>query len=154
MDAVLWCMPLVHMTHGRYSLLYNPEVSRLAVAAVTTVDDEERLNLTKAALFSPTEENLLRDVEPIHQADAPPLDTFEALLADKVDVFYPTRTPWALRSHWLRLKHFDLLSSEQSCAEDKISEKVKNDFNEYCESLPRTLDAFQEDDTMAPVNHK
>eukprot|EP00039_Didymoeca_costata_P001468 m.52747 g.52747 ORF g.52747 m.52747 type:complete len:397 (-) comp10815_c0_seq1:1760-2950(-) len=118
-----------------YNLLYNQDVSRVAKAAMATLDEEERYIISKTVLFSPTEENLLRDIRPLEHEPSPPLEIFQELLQSKGQQFLASRTPLDLKMQWNRLRHHDLLSAEAPLGSNEESSLEKKSFRDLCESL-------------------
>lgn len=124
-------------------LAYNPDVSRLAAAAITTLNDEERIHLGRHMLFSANEENLIRD-QPADGITPPPIEVFEELLMDKAEYFFPTRTAGHLRAHWIRLQYNGLLSADNAAEPAGAAAGVSGhqnqpSFDELCEALPKVV---------------
>lgn len=92
-----------------YALLYDAPVSRLAVAAMRNLNAEVIANVESKALYSKAEEEILGTVKASSQ---PTLETFQELLIQNPQVFYHTRTPKALMTHWHLMKQYHLLPDQ------------------------------------------
>ncbi|KAL5259332.1 hypothetical protein ACHWQZ_G009691 [Mnemiopsis leidyi] len=92
-----------------YQLLYIPEVSRPATAAIATLTPEEKTAIERKTLWSSKEEAILQQVEASSQ---PKLEFFVSLLHQHPLVFHPARTPRDLMIQWERLRQYSLLADQ------------------------------------------
>ncbi|XP_054277295.1 microspherule protein 1 isoform X2 [Macrosteles quadrilineatus] len=92
-----------------YALLYDPVISRLAVAAMRNLHPEVISSVESKALYSKAEEELLATIKP---NSSPTLETFQELLQTNPHVFFSSRTPKALMNHWHLMKHYYLLPEQ------------------------------------------
>jgi microspherule protein 1 len=92
-----------------YALLYDPAVSRVAVAAMRNLHPELIANVQSRALYSKAEEQLLGTVKSTSQ---PGLDVFQNLLEQNPHILYPSRTAKALFTHWQLMKQYHLLPDQ------------------------------------------
>ncbi|XP_046661159.1 microspherule protein 1-like isoform X3 [Homalodisca vitripennis] len=92
-----------------YALLYDPVISRLAVASMRNLHPEVIASVESKALYSKQEEELLATIKP---NAAPTLETFQELLQSNPHVFFSARTPKALMNHWHLMKHYYLLPDQ------------------------------------------
>ncbi|XP_026496612.1 microspherule protein 1 [Vanessa tameamea] len=92
-----------------YALLYNAEVSRVAIAAMRNLHPDLVAAVQQQALYSTAEEDLLGTL-PSNSHPAP--EKFQELLEQNPHVFYPTRTAKSLMAHWQLLKQYQLLPDQ------------------------------------------
>ncbi|XP_063680969.1 microspherule protein 1-like isoform X3 [Bolinopsis microptera] len=92
-----------------YQLLYIPEVSGPATAAIATLTQEEKTAIERKTLWSSKEEAILQQVEASSQ---PKLEFFVSLLHQHPLVFHPARTPRDLMIQWERLRQYSLLADQ------------------------------------------
>ncbi|XP_013103576.1 microspherule protein 1 [Stomoxys calcitrans] len=92
-----------------FSLLYEPALSRIAVAAMRNLHPELVESVQRKALFSVAEEELLSTIK---SSDNPKLEQFQELLDKNASVFYSARTPKSLQNHWQMMKQYQLLSDQ------------------------------------------
>ncbi|CAH0724662.1 unnamed protein product, partial [Brenthis ino] len=92
-----------------YALLYNAEVSRVAMAAMRNLHPDLVAAVQEQALFSNAEEELLGTL-PSNSHPAP--EKFQELLEQNPHVFYQTRTAKSLSTHWQLLKQYQLLPDQ------------------------------------------
>eukprot|EP00053_Salpingoeca_punica_P018714 m.184632 g.184632 ORF g.184632 m.184632 type:complete len:527 (+) comp17489_c0_seq4:125-1705(+) len=93
-----------------YHLLYDPAVSRLTVAAIASLDADDKAEVLRTALWSSEEEDLVRS---LGQDPPPRLSTCEELLRREGPRFLVSRTAADIYHHWRRLKDNDLLVPER-----------------------------------------
>ncbi|XP_049875191.1 microspherule protein 1 [Pectinophora gossypiella] len=125
-----------------YALLYNAEVSRVAVAAMRNLHPDLVAAVQQQALFSTAEEDLLGTLT---STSHPAPEKFQELLEQNPHVFYPSRTAKSLMAHWQLLKQYQLLPDQTvqplpkgqsdnvltfSDAEDTINDSEIPDFKE------------------------
>ncbi|XP_075215541.1 microspherule protein Rcd5 [Lycorma delicatula] len=103
-----------------YALLYDPAISRLAIAAMRNLHPEAIANVESKALFSTLEEELLATIKSNSQ---PTLETFQELLHQNPHVFFHTRTAKSLMTHWHLMKQYHLLPDQtvQSSHGDQVT---------------------------------
>ncbi|XP_013149490.1 PREDICTED: microspherule protein 1 [Papilio polytes] len=92
-----------------YALLYNAEISRIAVAAMRNLHPDLVASVQQQALYSTAEEDLLGTVA---SNSHPTLEKFQELLEQNPHLFYPSRTAKSLMSHWQLLKQYQLLPDQ------------------------------------------
>ncbi|TMW52171.1 hypothetical protein DOY81_002730 [Sarcophaga bullata] len=92
-----------------FSLLYEPAISRIAVAAMRNLHPELVESVQRRALFSVQEEELLSGIK---SADNPKLEQFQELLDKNASIFYSARTAKSLQNHWQMMKQYQLLSDQ------------------------------------------
>ncbi|CAH0405521.1 unnamed protein product [Chilo suppressalis] len=92
-----------------YALLYNAEISRVAVAAMRNLHPDLVAAVQQQALYSTAEEDLLGTLP---SSSHPALEKFQELLDQNPHVFYPSRTAKALMNHWQLLKQYQLLPDQ------------------------------------------
>ncbi|XP_072945821.1 microspherule protein 1 isoform X2 [Epargyreus clarus] len=92
-----------------YALLYNAEVSRVAIAAMRNLHPDLVAAVQQQALYSTAEENLLSTIP---SATQPGIEKFQELLDQNPHVFYQTRTAKSLMAHWQLMKHYQLLPDQ------------------------------------------
>ncbi|XP_047493907.1 microspherule protein 1-like isoform X1 [Penaeus chinensis] len=92
-----------------YALLYDPTVSRIAQQAMKNLHPDQIQAVQSRALYSKAEEELLGVIK---SNSNPGLQTFETLLQENPNVFYPARTAKALMAHWHLLKQYHLLPDQ------------------------------------------
>ncbi|CAH2050129.1 unnamed protein product, partial [Iphiclides podalirius] len=125
-----------------YALLYNAEISRVAIAAMRNLHPDLVAAVQQQALYSTAEEELLGTL-PSNTHPAP--EKFQELLEQNPHVFYPSRTAKSLMVHWQLLKQYQLLPDQTvqplpksqsdsvltfSDAEDTINDSELQDFKE------------------------
>ncbi|XP_023945318.1 microspherule protein 1 [Bicyclus anynana] len=92
-----------------YALLYNAEVSRVAIAAMRNLHPDLVAAVQQQALYSNAEEELLGTLA---SNSHPAPEKFQELLEQNPHVFYPTRTAKSLMNHWQLLKQYQLLPDQ------------------------------------------
>ncbi|XP_034834124.1 microspherule protein 1 [Maniola hyperantus] len=92
-----------------YALLYNAEVSRVAIAAMRNLHPDLIAAVQQQALYSNAEEELLGTLS---SNSHPAPEKFQELLEQNPHVFYPTRTAKSLMNHWQLLKQYQLLPDQ------------------------------------------
>ncbi|XP_067646785.1 microspherule protein 1 [Eurosta solidaginis] len=92
-----------------FSLLYEPAISRIAVAAMRNLHPELVESVQSKALFSVQEEELLGTFK---SSDSPKLEQFQELLDKNASVFYVARTAKSLQNHWQMMKQYQLLTDQ------------------------------------------
>ncbi|KAJ0182688.1 hypothetical protein K1T71_002057 [Dendrolimus kikuchii] len=92
-----------------YALLYNAEISRVAVAAMRNLHPDLVAAVQQQALYSTAEEELLGTLA---SNSHPAVEKFQELLDQNPHVFYPSRTAKTLMSHWQLLKQYQLLPDQ------------------------------------------
>jgi hypothetical protein len=70
---------------------------------------DARAILQRHVLWSPQEEDVLRETFKVHGAN-PPLEAFEDALRTDAPVFVPGRKAIELHTHFEEMKHFGLLA--------------------------------------------
>lgn len=90
-----------------------PTMRRRACAAIAGLDEEDIRLLSATVLFSATEENHLRSIQP--GTHLPTEEQFRALMDKHPDSFCWVRTPRSLFEHWKRMHRFELLRVDPSC---------------------------------------
>ncbi|XP_077287124.1 microspherule protein Rcd5 isoform X2 [Arctopsyche grandis] len=105
-----------------YTLLYNAEISRIAVTAMKNLHPDLVTAVRSKALFSNGEEELLSTIS---STSHPNLESFQELLEQNPTIFYPTRTAKSLMAHWQLLKQYSLLP-DQSVQALPIGDNVLN----------------------------
>ncbi|KAL0278144.1 UNVERIFIED_CONTAM: hypothetical protein PYX00_000051 [Menopon gallinae] len=91
------------------ALLYDPIVSKVAVAAIRNLHPDMIAAVQGRALFSKAEEDLLGTIK---STDTPTIEVMQSLLDSNPQVFYPTRTAKNLYNHWQLLKQYQLLPDQ------------------------------------------
>lgn len=94
-----------------YALLYNAEISRVAIAAMRNLHPDLVALIQQQALYSTAEEELLATI-PAVPSSLPPLERFQELLDQNPHVFYPSRNAKTLLAHWQLLKQYHLLPDQ------------------------------------------
>lgn len=92
-----------------YSLLYDPVISKLSVQAMKQFHPDVLASVQSKTLYSKAEENLMGTIP---STSSPTLEMFQDMLDKNPDVFYPTRTPKALHTHWQLMKQYHLLPDQ------------------------------------------
>ncbi|XP_028164317.1 microspherule protein 1 [Ostrinia nubilalis] len=92
-----------------YALLYNTEISRVAVAAMRNLHPDLIAAVQQQALYSTAEEELLGTLS---STSHPTIEKFQELLDQNPHVFYPLRTAKTLMTHWQLLKQYQLLPDQ------------------------------------------
>ncbi|KAL9904817.1 microspherule protein 1 [Glossina fuscipes] len=92
-----------------FSLLYEPAISRIAVAAMRNLHPELVESVQRKALFSVNEEEILTTIK---STDNPKLEQFQDLLDKNASVFYNARTAKSLQNHWQMMKQYQLLPDQ------------------------------------------
>ncbi|XP_036338108.1 microspherule protein 1 [Rhagoletis pomonella] len=92
-----------------FSLLYEPAISRIAVAAMRNLHPELIESVQSKALFSVQEEELLGTLK---STDSPKLEQFQELLDKNASIFYAARTAKSLQNHWQMMKQYQLLPDQ------------------------------------------
>ncbi|XP_073837832.1 microspherule protein Rcd5 [Musca autumnalis] len=104
------CKFTLHELQVRWgALLYEPALSRIAVAAMRNLHPELIESVQRKALFSTAEEELLATIK---STDNPKLEQFQELLDKNASVFYISRTAKSLQNHWQMMKQYQLLSDQ------------------------------------------
>ncbi|CAN8010509.1 unnamed protein product [Ixodes pacificus] len=105
-----------------YALLYDPAISKMAVASMKQLHPDVLAGIQAKALFSEEEELLLGTIPSTAQ---PTLEDFQELLQKHVDVFLAAHTAKALQNHWTLMKQYYLLPDQtvppRSKGEDTLS---------------------------------
>jgi len=113
-----------------YSLLYEPSISKLAVAAMKTLHPDIIASIESKTLYSKDEQLLLASIK----SNPPPtITTFEELLNKNSLVFHRARTPKTLMSQWLIMKQYYLLDDQT--VPGGVNEKSVVPFSELEESI-------------------
>uniref|UniRef100_A0A0C9R6T0 Mcrs1_0 protein n=1 Tax=Fopius arisanus TaxID=64838 RepID=A0A0C9R6T0_9HYME len=128
---------LQEVQHRWHALLYDSDVSKLAVQAMKNLHPAVIANVQSRALFSRDEEFLL---EAVKSTPEPTLDIFQRLLETSPHIFHPMRTAKTLMYHWQLMKHYQLLPDQSvqplpyfydavsfSDAEDMMNDKELGD---------------------------
>ncbi|KPI97575.1 Microspherule protein 1 [Papilio xuthus] len=125
-----------------YALLYNAEISRVAIAAMRNLHPDLVASVQQQALYSTAEEDLLGTIA---SNSHPTSEKFQELLEQNPHVFYPSRTAKSLMAHWQLLKQYQLLPDQTvqplpknqndnvltfSDAEETINDSELQDFKE------------------------
>ena len=84
-----------------HTLLYDVKASRIAMARIRDLHQEQQAAASANVLWSVEEENVLGTVPATDPAE---LSTFSTLLAQNRSVFHPRRTAKALRYHFLQMR--------------------------------------------------
>ncbi|KAG7311007.1 hypothetical protein JYU34_003860 [Plutella xylostella] len=92
-----------------YALLYNAEVSRVAVAAMRNLHPDLVAAVQQQALYSNAEEELLGTLA---SNSHPGVEKFQELLEQNPHVFYQSRSAKTLQAHWQLLKQYQLLPDQ------------------------------------------
>ncbi|XP_041975351.1 microspherule protein 1 [Aricia agestis] len=92
-----------------YALLYNAEISRVAIAAMRNLHPDLVAHVQQQALYSTAEEELLGSLS---SNSHPAIEKFQELLEQNPHVFYPTRTAKSLMAHWQLMKQYQLLPDQ------------------------------------------
>ena len=92
-----------------YSLLYEEQISRIAVAAMRNLHPELVEHVQSRALYSVAEEEVLGTLK---STENPELPDFQELLTKNAAVFYPSRTAKSLKTHWELMKQYSLLPDQ------------------------------------------
>ncbi|XP_063225035.1 microspherule protein 1 isoform X1 [Bacillus rossius redtenbacheri] len=100
-----------------YTLLYDPAVSRVAVAAMRNLHPEHIAAIQGRALFSKAEEALIGTVKSTSQ---PTLAVFQELVQQNPQVLYPGRTAKAICNHWQLMKQYHLLPDQSGAWEREL----------------------------------
>ncbi|KAI6652899.1 Microspherule protein 1 isoform X3 [Oopsacas minuta] len=91
------------------ALLYNSALSTTAMEDIALLCYDERSFSEAAVLWSPEEE---RTLTLISSKLEPNVQEFEAILANNLTTFHPSRTPHSLHYHWSLLKKYNLLCDQ------------------------------------------
>lgn len=91
------------------TLMYDPSISRLAIASMQNLHEELIEVVNTKALYSNQEEELLGTIS---STSNPSEETFQALLDKNSIIFFPSRTAKALFNHWQLLKQYSLLPDQ------------------------------------------
>ncbi|XP_015120989.1 microspherule protein 1 isoform X2 [Diachasma alloeum] len=100
---------LQEVQHRWHALLYDSDVSKLAVQAMRNLHPEVIASVQSRALFSKAEEYLLETVKLIPE---PTLEVFRKLLETNPQTFHSARTAKVLMYHWQLMKHYQLLPDQ------------------------------------------
>ncbi|XP_026319363.1 microspherule protein 1 isoform X2 [Hyposmocoma kahamanoa] len=92
-----------------YALLYNPDISRVAIAAMRNLHPDLVAAVQQQALYSTAEEQLLGTFT---STSHPAPEKFQELLEQNPHVFYSSRTAKSLMAHWQLLKQYQLLPDQ------------------------------------------
>ncbi|XP_064465715.1 microspherule protein 1-like [Ornithodoros turicata] len=92
-----------------YALLYDPAISKMAVAAMKQLHPDVLASIQAKALFSQEEERLLGTIVSTSQ---PTLETFQELYEKNIEIFLSSRTPKSLMCHWTLMKQYYLLPDQ------------------------------------------
>lgn len=93
-----------------YALLYNPQISHIAVEAMRGLHPGVVTMALNNALWSQEEEAVLAKIP---SSDAGHLETFQAVLKDNPTVFHACRTATSLHHHWVLMGHYNLLNDQK-----------------------------------------
>ena len=95
-----------------YALLYYAPIQRVAIAAMRQLPADVVAQIHAKALFSKEEEELLKTITipPGRMTYVPPLEVFTQLLDSNRHVFLPFRTDKHLKSHWLSMRYYNLIT--------------------------------------------
>ncbi|CAF4789334.1 unnamed protein product [Pieris macdunnoughi] len=112
-----------------YALLYNAEISRVAVAAMRNLHPDLVAAVQQQALYSTAEEDLLGTIA---SNSHPAPEKFQELLEQNPHIFYSTRTAKSLMEHWQLLKQYHLLPDQtvQPLPKDKDAVMTFSDAEE------------------------
>uniref|UniRef100_A0A336K5A8 CSON008454 protein n=1 Tax=Culicoides sonorensis TaxID=179676 RepID=A0A336K5A8_CULSO len=91
------------------TLMYDPSISRLAIASMQNLHEELIQVVHSKALFSNQEEELLGTIP---STATPTEEDFQVLLNKNSLVFFPSRTANSLFNHWQLLKQYSLLPDQ------------------------------------------
>ncbi|KAF7996594.1 hypothetical protein HCN44_002240 [Aphidius gifuensis] len=94
-----------------YALLYDSNVSRVAVQAMRNLHPELITSVQSRTLYSKAEEDLLGTIKST-TPPSPTQETFQKLLETNAQIFYPARTAKALMAHWQLMKQYHLLPDQ------------------------------------------
>ncbi|XP_037933495.1 microspherule protein 1 isoform X2 [Teleopsis dalmanni] len=104
------CKFTLHELQSRWSsLLHEPAISRIAIAAMRNLHPELIESVQRKAMFSVAEEEILGTIK---SKDNPKLEQFEELLNKYRTVFYKARTAKSLQCHWHKMKQYLLLPDQ------------------------------------------
>ncbi|XP_057328156.1 microspherule protein 1 [Microplitis mediator] len=126
-----------------YALLYDSNVSRVAVQAMRNLHPELIASVQARTLYSKAEEDLLGTIKSTSQ---PMLEAFQKLLETNAQAFYPARTAKALMAHWQLMKQYHLLP-DQTIQQIPRGEHVLN-FSDAEELLNDTELVDQKDELI------
>lgn len=90
-------------------LMYDPSISRLAIASMQNLHEELIEVVNSKALFSNQEEEMLGSIP---STASPGEEDFQALLDKSTIIFHPSRTSKACFNHWQLLKQYSLLPDQ------------------------------------------
>ncbi|CAI8050452.1 Microspherule protein 1 [Geodia barretti] len=93
-----------------YALLYDPQISKIAIEAMRTLPPGVVTMALNNALWSVEEEAVLARIP---STDAGHLETFQSLLKAHPSVFHACRTPTSLHHHWVLMGHYKLLNNQK-----------------------------------------
>lgn len=90
-----------------YALLYCAPIQRVAVAAMRQLAPDIIAQIYSNTIFSKEEEELLKTIAP--GRSPPTIEAFKQLLDSNSHVFLPFRSEKQLQSHWMLLRHYNLI---------------------------------------------
>lgn len=93
-----------------YALLYDPQISKIAVEAMRALPPGVVTMALNNALWSVEEEAVLARTP---STDPGHLETFQSLLKAHPSVFHACRTPTSLHHHWVLMGHYKLLNNQK-----------------------------------------
>ncbi|XKL59884.1 hypothetical protein PGB90_000900 [Kerria lacca] len=97
------------IAHRWYALIYDRNISRLALSAIRNLQAETIAHVESKCLYSESEEELLASIKSTTEAK---LSVFEELLEKNRHIFHRGRTPKSLYVHWCMMKQHNLLSDQ------------------------------------------
>lgn len=93
-----------------YALLYDPQISKIAIEAMRSLHPGVITMALNNALWSREEELILSK---ILSTDPGHLETFQKVLKDNPCVFHTCRTATSLHHHWVLMGHYGLLRNQK-----------------------------------------
>lgn len=93
-----------------YALLYDPQISKIAVEAMRSLNPGVVTMALNNALWSREEEAVLARI-PV--SDPGHLEKFQAVLKEHPAVFHACRTATSLHHHWVLMGHYNLLYNQK-----------------------------------------
>lgn len=121
-----------------YALLYDPAISKMAVAAMKQLHPDVLASVQAKTIFSEEEEMLLCTLPSTAQ---PTLEDFQELLDKHVDVFAPARTSKTLLNHWMLMRQYFLLHDQTVPVREKGDDTL---------SFSDAEEAIEEEDLSGP----
>ncbi|KAL1463091.1 hypothetical protein WDU94_014880, partial [Cyamophila willieti] len=117
-----------------FTLLYDPNLSRLAIQGMQGLHPEIVHGVQAKALFSKDEEELLGTIK---SNSNPNLDIFGDLLKKNPFVFHRGRTAKTLHTHWTALKHYYLLPDQTVPTPTRMDKSLRS-FTEFEDSIAQS----------------